>query len=294
MSHPDNRPSRHPAPSLEPAVLAKRGKFPLALHWTELRGAISESALSKLTPEARAEINQLGAVCPVCNGVTPCRDIQPAAGTDGPVTTGHDTFLDRHSVGGPAILRCKRCNASARLQDRADWTTTSAWVRYKVTNSQAYQLRRDTAAFRPCDVCGGTGLIKPVLPPKKVGSLTNHGWQQSVRKLHHLAPETCDEPNYPAWRALIKEGLPGDSTEAGREFLSSWCAYNESLPAGVPTLCPLCRLTDRVVPVVSGEPYDADVDYWERQAALVVESPDQRGASGFEHHHYCGRCQVKF
>lgn len=163
-----------------------------------------------------------------------------------------------------------------------------------MTNNRAQQVMRDPAAFRPCDVCDGTGRIAPLLPPETVGSLAHHGWPESVRKLHHLAPETCDEPNYPAWRALIHEGAPGDSTETGREFLCAWRAYNEALPAAAPALCPLCRLTDRVVPVVSVEPYDADIDYWERQAALVVEPNGGRGASSFEHHHYCGRCRVEF
>lgn len=120
MSKPNNRPSHHPAPTPEPDVLGKRGKFPLVLHWSELRGAISESALAGLTPEDRTAINERGAVCPVCSGVTPCRDINPEEGADDLAMSGHHTFVDRHSVGGR--WSCGASGATPVRTWRTVWT----------------------------------------------------------------------------------------------------------------------------------------------------------------------------
>lgn len=243
------------------------------------------------------------AVCPVCLGTPIDHGADLPGANEYPLTHGHQLFVDRTSIGGPVLLRCRECNASAQVTTRTDWVASSGFRNYMMLNRRAQELRREPPSFAPCDVCGGTGRLHVSRSTTPPGALNRDlAWEASARRLSDLDPARCTDPNYAAWRELVDAGNDGESTEQGRAFIRGWLRLTESRSPGAPALCPLCRLPDRVVPVVPEDPADTDQMLWDRRGVLVaVPAPGdsaQATAGGYaaahRHHYHCGRCQLRW
>jgi len=168
----------------------------------------------------------------------------------------HCWRFDKHSLTGPVVWRCELCNATVEFMTRERFRTTDAGtlgMGHNIIRNE--YIPQGRVKISPCDVCGGAGVVPQPDDTEAnriraiVARRAAKGWAGPIR--------------YPSPRIRRRD-------------------------LAVLSVCPRCRMSDRVVPVVQ----TIGVDEYESRRSFSGEAVIDGGTG--ESAHYCGRCDLKF